>query len=697
MVRKWRLRPIILILFAILTVPVIVTIVAINYFANERTVRDSAEALVARFRVEALSNIHKDFEPIKSMVLGAAEVGSSQPEFYTDNRSRDYLFSILKHSNRVVAMYIGAEDGSFRQARRVDGSGGDEHSPANTQYAWRWIEPASGIDDRLDHYQYLNDTGQELGNAAQPTDYDPRTRPWYRQTVARGGLSITDPELFAILDLIGFTVAAPYFDGDRLLGVAAADLTLDDLSEYLADSRISPGTQSYILDHGGRVIANSERARTYMTVNGEVELQHVTSLADELPAVAFSARPRDEADRLYSFRHNGEEYIATLSTLRPEFGKRWQLFILTPVRDFTGALERNNARLAMFGLGALLLQILIIYYLSGVVSKPLEKLATKVSGIQERRNNGTQSPLHTPIREVEVLSRAIETLDTTVRSFAAFVPWGLVRQLIASDQKLELGGHSRFLTIFFSDLESFSTLSEEMPSRELLIRVSAYLEVVTRAVNQESGTIDKFIGDGVMAFWGAPNLLEDHAWHACVAALRVQHGMIALNERWTGENDRPLKVRIGIHSDAVLVGNIGSAERMSYTVVGDGVNIASRLEGVNKEYGTRVCISHSVFKEAGERLLVRPIDEVTVKGRRAPVPIYELMAAYGVGQELEPDERAVQLAEMTWRAHTALIAGQREAALCHYRAILGAHPGDPVALRMIERIEAMEAGHPVPI
>ena len=231
-------------------------------------------------------------------------------------------------------------------------------------------------------------------------------------------------------------------------------------------------------------------------------------------------------------------------------------------------------------------------------------------------------------------------------------------------------------------------MSEQIPSRELLIRVSAYLEVVTRAVNQESGTIDKFIGDGVMAFWGAPNLLEDHAWHACVAALRVQQGMKELNRQWKSENKQHLNVRIGIHSDAVLVGNIGSPERMSYTVIGDGVNVAARLEGVNKDYGTRICISHSVFKEAGERLLVRPIDEVAVKGRRTAVPIYEVMGAYGAGASLEPDEPTIQLAELSRRAHDVLISGDREAALCHYQAILAAFPDDTVATHMIAKISA---------
>lgn len=691
--KNLRLRPIVLILFVMLTMPVVVAIVAINYFANERTARANAEALVARFRDGALQNVQNTFNPIKTLVQGAAEVGESQPDFYSDNRSDAFLFTIMQHSPQIVAAYIGAEDGSFRQARRlVDGNDG---VPPGARYAWRWIGPKADSGERLDHYDFRDEAGQDLGQASRPTVYDPRVRPWYRQTAAAGQLNITDPELFAVLDLIGLTVSAPYFDQGRLLGVAAVDLTLDDLSDYLANSRISPGTQSFILDRGGRVIANSERARTYSTVNGNVELEHVTSLPDDLPAVAFSARPRENVERIYSFAYKGHEYLATLSTLNPAFGKGWQLFIITPIRDFARLSDESNAQLLFFGLAAILVQILIIYILSGVISKPLERLATKVSSIQQRSSADPVAPVRSLVREVSVLSRAIDTLDTTVRSFAAFVPWALVRQLIDSDQKLELGGHSRFLTIFFSDLESFSTLSEKIPSRELLIRVSAYLEVVTRAVNQESGTIDKFIGDGVMAFWGAPNLLEDHAWRACVAALRVQEGMGELNRQWAAEDKQHLNVRIGIHSDAVLVGNIGSQERMSYTVIGDGVNVAARLEGVNKEYGTLICISHNVFKEAGERLLVRPIDEVAVKGRRTAVPIYELIGAYGAGTSLEPDGRTTRLAELSWRAHAALISGDRATALSHYKEILADYPDDPVATRMIKKVSANPENLPV--
>ena len=263
------------------------------------------------------------------------------------------------------------------------------------------------------------------------------------------------------------------------------------------------------------MLAASDLSQSYTNDNGTLELRHISSLDNDLPATAFAARPRGQEGKklLYSFLHGGREYVASLSSLPADFAKGWQVFIITPIDDFTGAFERNNDRLLLFGLVAVALQIGIIFFLSSVVSRPLERLAQNVDRIQSLSVH-TLPTVFSPIREIATLSKAIDTLDNAVQSFSAFVPIGLVKQLLESEKKLTLGGHSRFLTIFFCDIESFATIAEEMPSQEILLRVSAYLEIVIKAVNEQHGTIDKFMGDGVMAFWGAPALLEDHAWQA---------------------------------------------------------------------------------------------------------------------------------------------------------------------------------------
>jgi adenylate cyclase len=325
--------------------------------------------------------------------------------------------------------------------------------PQGSKYAYRWIDRSKGAAP-VDHYVLLDATEAEIGTSDEATSYDPRPRLWYRRTVEEKSLLITDPDVFAALGLIGFTVAAPFYADGKIAGVAAADITLDGLSEYLSENKISPGTVSYILDDHGGVIANSERAKTYTSKNGRVELQHVTSLDNELPAIAYGSRPR-HGETLFAFSRGGSQYVASLATLPPQFGKQWQLFIITPLHDFTSAFDKHNNQVLVFGLLAIAAQILIIYFLSSVVSSPLERLSLKVARI-ETLEAGHLPPLDSPIREISVLSKAVDTLDTTIKSFAAFVPVGLVRQLLQSDQKLELGGHSQFLTVFFSDLEAFS-------------------------------------------------------------------------------------------------------------------------------------------------------------------------------------------------------------------------------------------------
>jgi adenylate cyclase len=239
-------------------------------------------------------------------------------------------------------------------------------------------------------------------------------------------------------------------------------------------------------------------------------------------------------------------------------------------------------------------------------------------------------------------------------------------------------------------LKDFSSLSESTPSRELLRRISSYFEVVTQAIKEESGTVDKFIGDSVMAFWGAPLLDHHHAYHACVAAIKAKKRMEQLNASLISEGKPPLYVRIGIHSDAVLVGNIGSVERLSYTVMGDGVNIASRLEGVNKEYGTQICGSHSLFKEAGERLWMRPIDQITVKGRKGDLIIYEVFGTRDGFEETQPSEIQKQICTLSEIAFSFYLNKNFSAAKNAYLNILEISP-DSVADVMIVKCREMLA------
>jgi class 3 adenylate cyclase len=210
-----------------------------------------------------------------------------------------------------------------------------------------------------------------------------------------------------------------------------------------------------------------------------------------------------------------------------------------------------------------------------------------------------------------------------------FAPIGIVRDLIESGRPIAPGMEPRFMTILFADVDGFTTIAEQLSSQELSEQTSQYFETVTSAVAEESGTIDKFIGDCVMALWGAPAVMEDHVFRACVAALRASRRMERLNASWAAEGRKQMRVRIGVHCDTVVVGNVGSRARLSYTVMGDGVNVASRIEGLNKQFGTSICISQNVYERVSDRIAARALGRVPVKGRKTEIMVYELLGIAG--------------------------------------------------------------------
>jgi adenylate cyclase len=673
-----------------------------TYTTNDSMTRTNAKDLMERFRFEATTNTQNLLKPIETMVATAATLGSTQQQFFRDANSWDYLKDILSHSETTSSVYVGFEDGTFRMVMRTTAGMiiQNQSTPVESSLAYRWIDRgAPSVVDQVifDVFTFKNKQDLVIGTTQVPATYDPRQRDWYKAATINKRVTITAPYVFSASGLPGITIAAPFYADGKVIGVIAADITLDNLSKFLAERVVSKGAMSLIIDDHDKVIANSNLNEQAKRVAGKIDLKHVGALDSDLPALAMVQQSKVSNKDNFTFVHptTKEEYATSFSSFASDSSKRWQILIVAPLDDFSGPLKENNKRLLIFGTFAIILQILFIYFLSRLIAKPLERLEKKVNDVRELKADSqsdvftsSNSGITSPIREIASLSRAVDTLDHAVRSFAAFVPVSLVKHLIESEQQLQLGGQSRFLTIMFCDVEAFSTLAESSPSQELLMRISAYLEVVTLAVNEEHGTIDKFIGDAAMAFWGAPAELNDHAWHACAAAIRISQRMATLNAQWVAQGLAPLQIRIGIHCDAVMVGNIGSKHRMSYTVMGDAVNLASRLEGINKEYGTQICVSQSIYREVGERLSLRPIDEVTVKGRRTSLNIYELFGVIDINNPasgLEAGDEFTEQCRITKLAHQAYIDKNWQEAAARYEELLTRFPKDHLAGNMLMR------------
>lgn len=223
-------------------------------------------------------------------------------------------------------------------------------------------------------------------------------------------------------------------------------------------------------------------------------------------------------------------------------------------------------------------------------------------------------------------------------AFGQYLSPDVITALIKDPSKLQLGGIRQELTAFFSDIAGFSTISEKLNPEELVQLLNEYLSAMSEIILNYNGTLDKYEGDAIIAFFGAPISYPDHAIKCCLAALEMQNELAKMRQEWVKKGKPELTVRIGINTGPIVVGNMGSKTRMDYTIMGDAVNLASRLEGANKEYGTDIMTTSATYNYCKDIVEVRELDSLRVVGKQEVVVVYELLSKKG---ELKPEKKAI--------------------------------------------------------
>lgn len=266
-------------------------------------------------------------------------------------------------------------------------------------------------------------------------------------------------------------------------------------------------------------------------------------------------------------------------------------------------------------------------------------------------------------------------------AFQRYLPPSVVDEVLKVPlDELKLGGDRRELTVFFSDIRGFTGISETLAPEELVSMLNVYLGEMTDIISRNHGTLDKYIGDSIMAFWGAPLPVEQPAVAACMSALENHERLAELREEFRARGLPELYARIGINTGPMLVGNMGSDQHFSYTVMGDAVNLASRLEGAGKQYGVSILIGSATHEAAREHIEVREIDLIRVKGKAAPERVFELLARRGELSEAQERLRGAFLAGLE-----AYRARDWAAATARFEAALEIEPGDGPSRVYLER------------
>jgi adenylate cyclase len=472
---------------------------------------------------------------------------------------------------------------------------------------------------RVDRYDVVPGDIQFAERFFEPSDFRSTDQPWFKPAINAEGPSWLDVTDHPAERRPAIAFAGPIDVYQERQGVLTVMIELTRLSRFLGGLDVGMTGAAFILSPDGKIIAgpDPEADEEHSAEFSKHPYFNVIRLAGIMtPAPSAEGRPSVSSHRIVD---GGIAYDVTTT---PIVFHRWQVATIIPESEFLGEIERAGRRLVLFVAGLVLV--------AGVVSTWLARrffadpMRAIVGDLREVQNFTLDRLERRPSRLIEMnqLSQALTQMATGLASFGRYLPVSLVRNLVQEGIEAKPGGSVRTVTIMFVDVVGFTGLSERL-GVEIVPVISAFFDAVSRAVETEGGTVDKFIGDAVMAFWGAPSRDDDHAYRACRGALAA---LASIMERGVKDDaGKPLQIRIGLNSGNALIGNIGSATRLNYTAIGDVVNVASRLEGANKFYGTSILMGEATRRAAGGRIVAREIDRVAVLGRMQSEAVFELV------------------------------------------------------------------------
>ena len=458
------------------------------------------------------------------------------------------------------------------------------------------------------------------------------------------------------------TYASPVYGADgKLLAVAGIDIDFAAFLEDIFDLGGLPVSEALILDFKGRIRASAAlRDRKNLKLDGQLAVKppRVEDFRNGEFVPVFEAATRNSGLRSSLISRGGEDgsliaYARMDVGMSDERSMVWYYVVRPPrrpswsplpvarlpgPRELSASLEaklrRQVLEISGIVLGVLLLAGALAYFAARSAAVPLARIAETVGKIAggnfEARLPATASD------EIGQVETAINSMAAGLKeghfiktTFQRYVPATVVEQLAKNPELLQLGGERRPMTVFFSDLEGFTTLAEKLSPEALVELINEYLSAMTLCLFSHEATVDKYEGDAIMAFWGAPLEQPDHALRACRAAIDAQSALAALRGKWKRAGLPELEMRIGLNTGPMVVGNMGSMVKMDYTVLGDAVNLGARLEGANKLYGTRIMISEATLKAAGDSIEARELDLLAVKGKSLSTRVYELTGHKG--------------------------------------------------------------------
>ncbi|MCO4762836.1 MAG: hypothetical protein KC502_15080 [Myxococcales bacterium] len=464
--------------------------------------------------------------------------------------------------------------------------------------------------------------------------YDPRMRPWYKKGIAVGAVGGWSPPYIFLSRMqagVAYVRTVPKRGGTGTAGVIAVEFEASPLSDYVRGLPLGKRGRAVLVAQSGEVVAHPKAALVEKK-GDKYRLFSANQHPDLMLRTAWAALEQRAGDEKWQAFETGPLLVMA----RPLDGVPWIAISVVPKDDFYGQLRNQTKRSLLIALLIALVAATVALRVSrgltgavARVSEQMRKMALFELGEAPDAEGNTTTSQRSAVRELAEMDAAAGSLRHGLRSFSRYVPHQLVRHLLRSGQEARIGGEKKELTVLFSDIAGFTPIVERTAPEVVLDALGDYLHRMNQAIATTDGTVCQYLGDAVMAFWGAPMPQADHAVRACHGALAMAAQCDALLAEAEGSDTPKLPTRFGLNTGEVMVGNIGAPERFNYAILGDPVNTAARIEGLNKVYGTTILIGAHTAQLAKDAVVLRRVDRVQVKGRSDPLDIFELIGAKG--------------------------------------------------------------------
>ena len=646
-------------------------IMSYTYKEDKRIILDLSENYVSDITHNAMDKIVDILHDAQNIAIVGSNLIHETKDISFDNLElKQYMINTLEQYNNIDGLYYLSEDGNFLKiaypSPRLAVPKDIEFD--KIYFFAQYIDIKNSTETV---YYFGHDEDLLYQTTGQSPSLDYRGSSWYKNLPQKEPdhlqfSTITEESyhffrekghwdnihLLAQKKEQGISVSFPIFSAKgTFIGGCGVDISLKSLARFLQHQKIAKTGRMLILLDNGKIVASP--------AVGQSE-QSDSVFDNELYRKIFESHKK-KSHYYFVEEHEGVKYLAYFCPFPVNFAEKWLVMISVPLEEFLGKIIESHKNILINAIWILVFVILIAFYLSQELTEPIVSLANKIEHLAKMELDD-KTVVESNIKEIIRISDATANMQRMVQYLSYFVPKTLVKRMLDKNEAPHLGGKAKELAVMFCDMVHFSSISEELAADDLMLYVSHNLNIISEIILKQKGTIDKYIGDNVMSFWGAPEDDPDAAINGCKAALLCIATFAERNKESEKKHETPCNIKIGLHYGNVIVGNIGSDERRNYTIIGDNVNLPARLETLSEKYGIKIIISEAVYQKALKRFLMRPIDIVQVKGKNQRVKIFELIGMYNDDPLIAPSKEDIAFHEAFTRAYDSFSQGKIEEA-----------------------------------